>query len=107
MCIRDSGVVAATDKTYLLETLARWILDRTDQATAFAAHFAFMRIAAANRIITSCAVSYTHLDVYKRQVYKQMLTELDAAGVKPIECVGQEFDPDFHNACLLYTSPGF
>ena len=32
------------------------------------------------------------------KVYKQMLTELDAAGVKPIECVGQEFDPDFHNA---------
>ena len=34
------------------------------------------------------------------QVYKQMLTELDAAGVKPIECVGQEFDPDFHNAVM-------
>ena len=49
------GVVAATDKTYLLETLARWILDRTDKETAFAANFAFMRIAAANRIITSCA----------------------------------------------------
>ena len=30
----------------------------------------------------------------------QMLTELDAAGVKPIECVGQEFDPDFHNAVM-------
>ena len=38
------GVVAATDKTYLLETLARWILDRTDKETAFAANFAFMRI---------------------------------------------------------------
>lgn len=35
------------------------------------------------------------------KVYKQMLTELDAAGVKPIECVGQEFDPDFHNAVML------
>lgn len=34
------------------------------------------------------------------KVYKQMLTELDAAGVKPIECVGQEFDPDFHNAVM-------
>ena len=51
------GVVAATDKTYLLETLARWILDRTDKETAFAANFAFMRIAAANRIITSCALT--------------------------------------------------
>ena len=29
------GVVAATDKTYLLETLARWILDRTEKETAF------------------------------------------------------------------------
>ena len=34
------------------------------------------------------------------KVYKQMLTELDAAGLKPIECVGQEFDPDFHNAVM-------
>ena len=34
------------------------------------------------------------------KVYKQMLTELDAAGVKPIECVGQEVDPDFHNAVM-------
>lgn len=51
------GVVAATDKTFLLETLARWILDRTDKETAFAANFAFMRIAAANRIITSCALT--------------------------------------------------
>lgn len=34
------------------------------------------------------------------KVYKQMLTELDDAGVKPIECVGQEFDPDFHNAVM-------
>ena len=51
------GAMAATDKTYLLETLARWILDRTDKETAFAANFAFMRIAAANRIITSCALT--------------------------------------------------
>ena len=51
------GVVAATDKTYLLETLARWILDRTEKQTAFAANFPFMRIAAANRIITSCALT--------------------------------------------------
>ena len=34
------------------------------------------------------------------KLYKQILTELDAAGVKPIECVGQEFDPDFHNAVM-------
>ena len=51
------GLVAATDKVYLLETLARWILDRTEKGTAFAANFPFMRIAASNRIITSCALT--------------------------------------------------
>ena len=34
------------------------------------------------------------------KIYKQMMTELDAIGVKPIECVGQEFNPDFHNAVM-------
>ena len=34
------------------------------------------------------------------KVYKQMMTELDGIGVKPIECVGKEFDPDFHNAVM-------
>ena len=34
------------------------------------------------------------------KVYKQMLTELDAIGVKPIEAVGTEFNPDFHNAVM-------
>lgn len=51
------GLIAATDKTHLLETLARWILDRTEKDTAFAANFPFMRIAAANRIIASCALT--------------------------------------------------
>ena len=41
------------------------------------------------------------------KVYKQMLTELDAAGVKPIECVGQEFDPDFHNAVMHVEDENF
>lgn len=30
------GLIASTDRTGLLESLARWILDRTDKATAFA-----------------------------------------------------------------------
>lgn len=51
------GLIAATDASYLLETLARWILDRTEKDVAFAANFPFMRIAAANRIITSCALT--------------------------------------------------
>lgn len=38
------------------------------------------------------------------KIYKQMLTELDASGVKPIEAVGQEFDPNFHNAVMQVES---
>ena len=34
------------------------------------------------------------------KIYKQMMSELDAVGVKPIDCIGQEFDPDFHNAVM-------
>lgn len=37
-------------------------------------------------------------------VYKQLMTELEAAGVKPIECIGKEFDPDFHNAVMQVES---
>lgn len=33
-------------------------------------------------------------------VYKQLMTAFDEMGVKPIEAVGQEFDPDFHNAVM-------
>ena len=51
------GLISATDKVHLLESLARWILDRTEKDTAFAANFRFMRIAAANRIITSAALT--------------------------------------------------
>ncbi len=34
------------------------------------------------------------------KVYKQMLTALEGMGVKPIEAVGREFDPNFHNAVM-------
>ena len=34
------------------------------------------------------------------KIYKQFLTTLEEAGVKPIEAVGQEFDPNFHNAVM-------
>ena len=42
--------------------------------------------------------------VWMDKVYRQMLTELDASGVKPIEAVGQEFDPNFHNAVMQVES---
>ncbi len=38
------------------------------------------------------------------QVYKQLVTELETIGVKPIEAVGQEFNPDFHNAVTQVES---
>lgn len=34
------------------------------------------------------------------KVYKQWMTVLEAMGVKPIEAVGSEFNPDFHNAVM-------
>lgn len=34
------------------------------------------------------------------KVYKQLMTELENLGVKPIEAVGQEFDPELHNAVM-------
>lgn len=34
------------------------------------------------------------------KVYKQMMVELENIGVKPIEAVGCEFDPNLHNAVM-------
>ena len=39
-----------------------------------------------------------------QMVYKQLMTELENAGVKAIECAGQEFNPDFHNAVMQVES---
>lgn len=39
-----------------------------------------------------------------RMVYKQLMTELENMGVKPIEAVGCEFDPNFHNAVMQVES---
>ena len=39
-----------------------------------------------------------------RKVYKQLMTELDNMGVKPIEAVGCEFDPNLHNAVMQMES---
>ena len=38
------------------------------------------------------------------KVYRQLMTELETIGVKPIEAVGQEFNPDFHNAVMQVAS---
>lgn len=34
------------------------------------------------------------------KVYKQLMTELESLEVKPIEAVGTEFNPEFHNAVM-------
>ena len=38
------------------------------------------------------------------RVYRQLLTELENIGVKPIEAVGCEFDPNLHNAVMQVAS---
>ena len=33
-------------------------------------------------------------------IYKQLMTELEKMEVKPIPAIGEEFNPDFHNAVM-------
>ncbi len=40
-------------------------------------------------------------------IYKQMLNELESAGVKAIESVGVEFNPELHNAVMQTASEEF
>ncbi len=40
-------------------------------------------------------------------IYKQLMGELDKLGVKPIEALGQEFNPDLHNAVMQVESEEF
>lgn len=39
-----------------------------------------------------------------QMIYKQLMTELESIGVKPIEAIGKEFDPNFHNAVMQVES---
>lgn len=40
-----------------------------------------------------------------QMVYKQLMTALTEMGVQPIEAVGQEFDPNVHNAVMHVEDP--
>ncbi len=40
-------------------------------------------------------------------IYKQLLGELEQIGVSPIEAIGKEFDPNFHNAVMQVESEEF
>lgn len=39
-----------------------------------------------------------------QMIYKQLLTELENLGVKPIDAKGKEFDPNLHNAVMQVTN---
>ena len=39
-----------------------------------------------------------------QMIYKQLIKQLEDIGVKPIEAVGTEFNPDFHNAVMQVES---
>lgn len=39
------------------------------------------------------------------KIYKQLVTSLTEAGLKPIEAVGKPFDPNFHNAVMHAEDP--
>ena len=40
------------------------------------------------------------------KIYKNLMTILEDLGVRPIEAVGAEFDPDFHNAVMHVDEEG-
>ena len=42
--------------------------------------------------------------VRAQQLFKQLQGVLEKAGVKEIEALGQEFDPNFHNAVMQVES---
>ncbi|MCC8017579.1 MAG: nucleotide exchange factor GrpE, partial [Lachnospiraceae bacterium] len=41
------------------------------------------------------------------KIYRQMMTVLEEAGVKPIEAEGKEFDPNLHNAVMHIDDENF
>ena len=42
-----------------------------------------------------------------QMIYKQLMTSLEEIGVTPIEAVGEEFNPDIHNAVMQVESDEF
>ncbi len=42
-----------------------------------------------------------------QMIYKQLMTELENLDVKPIPAVGEEFNPEFHNAVMQMQSDEF
>ena len=42
-----------------------------------------------------------------QKIYSQLIKQLEALGVKPIEAVGKEFDPNLHNAVMQVESKDY
>jgi len=42
-----------------------------------------------------------------QMIYKQLMTSLEQIGVTPIEAVGEEFNPELHNAVMQVESDEF
>ncbi len=42
-----------------------------------------------------------------QKIYSQLVKQLEALGVKPIEAVGKEFDPNLHNAVMQVESKDY
>lgn len=42
-----------------------------------------------------------------QMIYKQLMTSLEEVGVTPIEAVGKEFNPEFHNAVMHVEDESF
>ena len=59
------------------------------------------RLDAPQSITTTPALKVTADSGSSRRCFsKHFMTVLEQAGVKPIEAVGNEFNPDFHNAVM-------
>ena len=41
------------------------------------------------------------------KIYRQLIGQLEAMNVKPMECVGEDFDPNLHNAIMQVDSEEF
>lgn len=42
-----------------------------------------------------------------QMTYKQLMTEMESIGIKPIEALGAEFDPNLHNAVMQVDTADF
>ena len=78
--------------------------EKVNVVTTIFPQYDFVRQIAGDNVEVSMllTVSYTHLDVYKRQVFMDLR---DRSGILQIVFEGEEQAELMEKACLLYTSP--